>query len=67
MTVTIVCASKVGVKVGMVGRDVGGTGVEVGSFRDSRGVEDGKGELVIESKDGRADESSITESIVGVG
>jgi hypothetical protein len=42
----IVEASNVGVKVGMVGKGVGGRGVLVGSFARSRGVLDSKGEQI---------------------
>ena len=46
VTMMIVETSNVGVKVGMVGRGVGGRGVMVGSFARSRGVLVGKGEEV---------------------
>ena len=43
VTVRIIEASNVGVKVGMVGRGVGGRGVRVGSHARSRGGLVGKG------------------------
>ena len=51
---TIVETSNVGVKVGMVGRGVGGNGVMVDSFGSKRGVFVGAGVNVVSVGDGMA-------------